>query len=85
VAGRIDVLDGVVAGVAVEVALAGALEVRAGVEEVVRVRGGPAAQRGEVVAGAEHDGAGARGVLGAGEAVVRAALVSARQASAGAP
>jgi hypothetical protein len=75
VAGRVDVLDRVVAGVAVEVALAGALEVRAGVEEVVRVRGGPAAQRGQVVAGAEHDGAGARGVLGAGEAVVGATLV----------
>jgi hypothetical protein len=80
------VLDGVVAGVAVEVALAGAVEGGVGVEEEVRVGARPAAERGEVVAGADGDGAAQGVVFLAGEAVVGAAVSSsARQASAGAP
>jgi hypothetical protein len=75
VAGRVDVLDGAVAGVAVEVALAGAGELGLGIEEELRVGARPAAERGDVLAGADADGAGEGVVLLAGEAVGGARLV----------
>ncbi len=68
-------LDGAVAGVDVEVAFAGAGEMGLGVEQKLWVGARPAAQRGQVLAGADADGAGEGVVLLAGEAVGGAGLL----------
>ncbi len=74
-AGRVEVLDGAVGGVAVEVAFAGAGELGLGIEEELRVGASPAPQGRDVLAGADADGAGEGVVLLAGEAVGGARLV----------
>jgi hypothetical protein len=85
VAGRVGVGDRVVGDVAVQVALAGLVEPLGGTQQVQRIRAGPAAERGEVVARADGDCAAERVVFLAGEAVYWSQASPERQARRAAP
>jgi hypothetical protein len=78
-AGRVGERDGVAADVAVGVGLAGGLQRGLGaVDEEVQIGARPAAERGQVVASAQGDGAAQAVVFLAGEAVDRAGGVLGR-------